>query len=345
MPIKAQKTTDSVIFITNSVKCVIPLFQMNVILFRIIQRTLIMKQTHTKKWDVSMIPDLTGKIAIVTGGNTGLGFQSCLELARRKATVVIACRNEDKGLEAAKEISRQIKGFSSLDVMILDLADLESVKSFAQKYISKYNRLDILMNNAGVVNQEKKGITKDGFETQFGTNHLGHFALTGHLFKILVDTTDSRVVTLSSGGYKYADFDFSDINWEKRPYDRVKSYGASKLANLLFTLKLQNYFDKVGTNTIAVSAHPGLSASPRQQSIGLGGRLTKCLASPLSRGSRSQLLAATDVNIKAIDFYGPKYWLDGPPKLTTIKHELYNQEIADKLWKLSEELTNVSYSI
>lgn len=304
-----------------------------------------MKREIIKKWDVHLMPNLTGKVAIVTGGNTGLGFQSCLEMARKNATVIIACRSKKKGLEAIEKIKNQVGKDKYIDTMVLDLADFDSIKSFANKFISKYNRLDILMNNAGVVNQEKKGITKEGFETQFGTNHLGHFALTGHLFNILKNTPYSRVVTLSSGGYKYADLDLNDLNWEKRPYHRVKSYGVSKLANLLFTMKLQEYFDKAGASAISVAAHPGLSASPRQQSIGMGGKLTKWLASPLSRGSRPQLMAATAKSVIANDFYGPKYGIDGYPKLVTIKHEHYTKEIADKLWKLSEKLTGVTYNL
>ncbi|MCL3779015.1 SDR family NAD(P)-dependent oxidoreductase [Prolixibacteraceae bacterium JC049] len=297
-----------------------------------------------KKWDVHLMPDLTGKIVIVTGGNTGLGFQSCLELARKNATVIIACRTIAKGELAVTEIRDKIGAEAKLNVMQLDLSDYDSIKSFADGFKAKYQQLHILMNNAGVVNQKEKGTTRDGSETHMGTNHFGHFALTGHLIPLLLRTPKARVVTMSSGGYKSGNIRFDDLNWDKRPYHRVKSYGDSKLANLLFTLKLQQYFERKGADAMAVSAHPGLSASPRQQAIGIGGKLTKWLASPLERGSRPQLLAATAPFVKPLDYYGPRYGVDGPPKFVRIKHEQYNMAIADKLWKVSEEITGVRYN-
>ncbi|MCT4643384.1 MAG: SDR family NAD(P)-dependent oxidoreductase, partial [Carboxylicivirga sp.] len=227
-----------------------------------------------KNWDVHLIPDLEGKVAIVTGGNTGLGFQSSLELARNNATVVIACRSLEKGEQAISEIRKQLGNAVKLDLIQLDLANFASVHRFANAFIKKYKRLDILMNNAGIVNQKEKGYTAEGHETHFGTNHLGHFLLTGLLFDLLIITPQSRVVTLSSGGYKQGNLNFNDLNWDQRPYHRVKTYGDSKLANLLFNLKLQQYFELRAADAIAVSAHPGLSASPRQQAIGIGGKLT-----------------------------------------------------------------------
>lgn len=295
------------------------------------------------KWDVHLLPDLTGKVAIVTGGNTGLGFQSVKELARKNATVVIASRSLSNGNKAIANIKATDVDYAKLDVIELDLGDFESIHNFASAFKQKYNRLDILMNNAGVVNQKEGGLTKEGHEAHMGTNHFGHFLLTGLLIDMLVKTPEARVVTMSSGGYKQGNIMFDDLNWEKRPYGRVKSYGDSKLANLLFSMKLQQYFDSKGVDTIAVSAHPGLSASPRQQAIGIGGRLTKWLASPLERGSRPQLLAATAPFVKALDFYGPKYGIDGPPKSVKIKHQQYNQEVADKLWEVSEEITGFKY--
>lgn len=292
------------------------------------------------KWDVDQIPDLSDKVAIITGGNTGLGLQAAKEISRKGGTVIIACRTTAKGEKAISEIKSNIGVSSKLEVMKLDLSDYDSVRHFVQEFNSKFGRLDILMNNAGIVNQNEKGITKDGSETQMGTNHLGHFLLTLLLIDILIKTPEARVITMSSGAYKQGNINFEDLNWEKRPYHRVKSYGDSKLANLLFTMKLQQFFDSKGVDTIAVSAHPGLSASPRQQSIGIGGKLSKWLASPLERGSRSQLLAATAPFVRGNDFYGPKYGIDGPPKLLKINHKQYTQEIADKLWEISERIVN-----
>jgi NAD(P)-dependent dehydrogenase (short-subunit alcohol dehydrogenase family) len=296
-----------------------------------------------KKWDVHLMPDLEGKVAIVTGGNTGLGYQSSLELARRNATVIIACRSLKRGKKAIDDIKEKLGNQSRLDVIQLDLADFTSIHQFGKTFMSRYQRLDILMNNAGVVNQEMRGMTEEGHETHFGINHLGHFLLTGLLLDRLLETEGARVVTMSSGGYKQGNINFDDLNWEKRPYHRVKSYGDSKLANLLFTLKLQQYFELKGVSAMAVAAHPGLSASPRQQSIGIGGKLSKWLASPLERGSRPQLLAASAPFVQPLDYYGPKYGIDGPPKKIKIKHPQYNQEIANKLWQVSESLTRFSY--
>lgn len=296
-----------------------------------------------KKWDVHLMPDLSGKTVVITGGNTGLGFQTSLEMARKNATVIIACRTVAKGNVAIEEIRKKTGTKAILEVMQLDLADFDSIRRFANAFVAKHSQLHILMNNAGVVNQAKKGLTKNGLETHMGTNHFGHFALTALLMPIILKTPKARVVTMSSGGYKSGNLDFDDLNWENRPYHRVKSYGDSKLANLLFTLKLQQYFEQKGSDAIAVSAHPGLSASPRQQAIGVGGRLTKWLASPLERGSRPQLLAATAEFVKPLDFYGPKYGLDGPPKLAKIKHDQYTQEMADRLWQVSEEIIGTSF--
>lgn len=294
-----------------------------------------------KKWDVHLIPNLSDKTVIVTGGNTGLGLQSVQEMAKKGASVIIACRTVSKGEKAIKELKEKFGEHLKLSVIQMDLSDYDSIRKFVENFKNKHNQLDVLMNNAGVVNQIKQGFTKDGSETHMGINHFGHFLLTALLSDMLMQTPKARVVTMSSGGYKQGNLDFDDLNWENRPYHRVKSYGDSKLANLLFTFSLQQYFDSKHADTIAVSAHPGLSASPRQQAIGIGGLLTKWLASPLWRGSRPQLLAATAPFVKALDFYGPKYGLDGPPKLVEIKHNQYTQEIADELWIVSQMRTGV----
>lgn len=296
-----------------------------------------------RKWDVKQIPDLSGKITIVTGGNTGLGFQSSLELARNNATIIVACRSIKKGQIAVEKIQKEIGGHGTLDIISIDLTDLSSIRTFVEEFKSKYDRLDILMNNAGVVNLAEKSVTHEGYEMHMATNHYGHFALTGLLFEVLTRTPGSRVVTMSSGAYKQGNIDFEDLNWDMRKYNRIKSYGDSKLANLLFMKKLQEYFDKAGASAISVAAHPGLSASERQQTIGIGGKLSKWIASPLSRGSRPQLLAATAPFVKAGDFYGPKYGIDGPPKLIKLNAEVFDHNVSDRLWQISEHLTGVKY--
>lgn len=298
-----------------------------------------------KTWDVHLIPDLTGKTIVVTGGNTGLGLQTVQEFAKKGARVIIACRTKSKGEQAISTLKQNFGDHLKLDVLTIDLSDYESIRTFSKNFQEKYTQLHILMNNAGVVNQIHRGETKDGSETHLGINHFGHFLLTGLLSDVLMNTPEARVVTMSSGAYKQGQLNFDDLDWKKRPYNRLKSYGDSKLANLLFSFKLQQFFEAKNVDTIAVSAHPGLSASPRQQTMGIGGWLSKLLASPLTRGSRPQILASTAPFVKALDFYGPKYGIDGPPKLINIKHDQYTQEIADKLWGLSEARTGFSFNL
>ena len=185
--------------------------------------------------------------------------------------------------------------------------------------------------------------TPDGKEMHMATNHLGHFTLTSLLAETLLATPDSRVVTLSSGAYKAGVIDFDDFYWERRPYNRIKSYGDSKLANLLFTKQLQTYFDKKGGNVLAVSAHPGLAASERQQSIGIGGALSRWLVTPLEKGCRSQLMAATSPTANPGDYYGPALGIWGAPVLQKLKLDVINTELAQALWMFSEKETGIKY--
>ncbi len=296
----------------------------------------------TSNWTTSDIPNLESKIAIVTGGNIGLGYKSSLELAKKGAIVVIACRSEDKGSKAIESIKKQVPN-ATCDVIPLDLLDKDSIKQFSETFNDRYKQLSILLLNAGVVNLENLQRSTDGTEIHMATNHLGHFALTGRLFKVLKDTDNSRVVTISSLAYKSGVIDFDDFTWEKRKYDRFKAYGDSKLANLLFMAQLQKLFDSVGSSAISVAAHPGLTGTERQQSIGIGGVIARCIASPVSKGCLPQLLAATETNVKACEFYGPRYGLVGPPRLQKVKSELLNGDLSKRLWSFSEELTGVKY--
>ena len=293
-------------------------------------------------WTASNIPNLEGKISIVTGGNIGLGYKSSLELARQGATVVIACRHEDKGKNAIELIKKEVPDVKC-DVITLDLTDKYSIDKFAETFNSRYKQLDILINNAGVVNLDSRQRSNDGHEMHMATNHLGHFALTGRLFDVLKNTEYSRVVTVSSLAYKSGIIDYDDFTWEKRKYDRFKAYGDSKLANLLFMAQLQKMFVRAGSNAISVAAHPGLTGTDRQQSIGIGGALAKWIASPVSKGCLPQLLAATAPNVKMCEFYGPKYGILGPPRQQQIKSELINEGQLEKFWLLSEKLTGVKY--
>lgn len=207
----------------------------------------------TTKWSTTDIPDQTGRVAIVTGANTGLGLETAKALAAHGAHVVLAVRNAEKGKAAADAITA---AHSNADVTLqsLDLSSLESVRRASDELKARYDKIDLLINNAGVMWTEKSS-TADGFELQFGTNHLGHYALTGLLLERLLPVEGSRVVTVSSIGHRIrAAIHFDDLQWE-RDYDRVAAYGQSKLANLLFTYELQRRL--AGTNTVALAAHPG----------------------------------------------------------------------------------------
>ena len=197
----------------------------------------------TSNWTTKYIPDLTAKVAIVTGANTGIGYEMARALAHKKATVILACRNMDKGEAAVRQI-RQEYPEAKVELLQVDLSELASVRRFADEFTSHYDRLDILINNAGIM-ATPFGKTADGFELQFGTNHLGHFALSGLLFSHIIHTPRARVVTVSSWGHHFGVIDFDNLNAEKN-YDPERAYAQSKLANLLFTYELQRRLEQIG---------------------------------------------------------------------------------------------------
>ena len=296
-----------------------------------------------KHWKSEHIPNQKGKIAIVTGGNTGLGYEIALQLAKKKTTVIIACRTPEKGEQAIKRIEQTLERSIEARVIPLDLAHIDSIKAFAKTFKEQYSSLHLLINNAGVVNLKEKASTSTGLEMHMATNHFGHFALTGLLYDLIKNTPQARVVTMSSGGHKSGDINFDDLNWKKRPYHRVKSYGDSKLANLLFVRSLQEKFNQEQVDAISVAAHPGLSATERQQTIGIGGWLTKILAQPVWKGALPALRAATDPHVKPLDYYGPQYGICGYPTLAKQNEKVYNTAVAKKLWKISEEITGIKF--
>ena len=208
------------------------------------------------RWSVQEIPSQAGRVAVITGANSGIGYDTALELARAGAEVVLACRSVERG-EAALSSLKEAIPEAKAAMMPLDLADLDQVAQFANDLRERFDRVDLLINNAGVM-MVPKGETVQGFETQFGVNHLGHFALTGHLLG-LMSLEGARVVNVSSVAHRRGRIDLDDLNWESRPYNKVAAYGQSKLANLLFTLELQRRLDSAGARVMAVSAHPGWS--------------------------------------------------------------------------------------
>lgn len=295
-------------------------------------------------WTEQSIPDQRGRIAIVTGGNTGLGFETARMLAAHGAKVVIAVRDGEKGRQAAARIAGDVA------VQALDLTSLASIRAAAADLRAAYPRIDLLINNAGVMYTPRL-TTSDGFELQFGTNHLGHFALTGLLLDCLLSVSGSRVVTVSSTGHRIqAAIHFDDLQWE-RSYSRAGAYGQSKLANLMFTYELQRRLAGHGT-TIAVAAHPGVSNTELIRNLpaafrGPIGWLAPLLTQTPEMGALPTLCAATDVAVLGGQYYGPGGWAEirGYPKLVTSSADSYDIAVQQRLWAVSEELTGVTFPV
>ena len=298
-------------------------------------------------WTTANIPDQTGRTAVVTGSNTGLGYETAAALAAKGAHVVLAVRNVEKGKAAEALITRRSAG-ANVTVQELDLTSLESVRTAAEQLKSEHQSIDLLINNAGVMFTPHE-TTKDGFELQFGTNHLGHFALTGLLIDRLVATPGSRIVTVSSVGHRFArGIRFEDLQWE-RGYSRVGAYGQAKLANLMFTYELQRRL--TGTHTIAAAAHPGGSRTELTRNLPpLLGRATKpfeFLFQSAEMGALPTLRAATDPGVLGGQYFGPDGFAEqrGFPKIVASSGVSHNVEAQRRLWAVSEELTGVSFEI
>lgn len=296
-----------------------------------------------QKWDSGDIPDQKGRVVIVTGSSSGIGYETARVLANKNATVVIAVRNLQKGNAALDKIKA---GYQNADVRVmeLDLADLESIRNFAAEFKSNFSRLDLLINNGGVM-MPPYSKTADGFELQFGTNHLGHFALTGLLLDLIEKTHDSRIVNVSSGSHTYGELDFDDLNWENRSYKKMKAYGDSKIANLYFTFELQRRFENRNMNVIASAAHPGWTATELQRHVGIFDFLNRFLAQGIEMGALPTLYAAIALDVKGGDYYGPSGWreMKGYPKKVESNELSHSREIAAKLWDLSEKLTGIKF--
>ena len=303
------------------------------------------------RWTENDVPDQRGRLAIVTGSNTGLGYDTARVLAERGAKVVMAVRDTAKGDAAAARI-REITPGADITVTKLDLGSLTSVRESGAELGAAYPRIDLLINNAGVMYPPKQ-TTSDGFELQFGTNHLGHFALTGLLLPNLLPVEGSRVVVVASIAHNIrAKIDFDDLQWEKRRYDRVASYGQSKLANLLFTYELQRRLAAAKANTIAVAAHPGVAATELVRHVpgaGLPGVnwLSGKLLNTSELGALPTLRAATDPAVQGGQYWGPDGFreLRGHPVLVTSNTASHDIATQQRLWQVSEELTGVTYPI
>jgi NAD(P)-dependent dehydrogenase (short-subunit alcohol dehydrogenase family) len=302
----------------------------------------------SSKWTADDIPDQGGRVAIVTGANSGLGRVTALELARHGAAVVVACRDVEKGEVVAAEIRGLGEG-AQARVQQLDLGSLDSVRSFAGAFSGE--RVDLLVNNAGVMMTPRR-TTRDGFELQLGTNHLGHFALTGLLLDALQSSDSGRVVTLSSGEHKGGRIDFDDLQQE-RDYSPRGSYQRSKLANAVFAVELDRRLRAAGSPLISVFAHPGYAAT-NLQSTGPTGALkavlaisNRLVAQRPERGALPTLYAATAQGVEGGEYYGPDGIgeLRGFPKRVEAIPAAYDAEVGLRLWQASEELTGVRYPL
>jgi len=306
-------------------------------------------------WTADDIPDQSGKTVLVTGGNSGLGYETVLQLTRKGARVLMAARDRARGTAALERLAAEAPG-SQAELAQIDLADLTSVERFADGFLAGDQELDVLINNAGVMAIPHRETTAQGYERQFGTNHLGHFALTGRLLPVLARRPGRRVVTVSSNQHKRAKgIDFDDLQGE-RGYRPWGAYAQSKLANAMFVLELDRRLRAAGLDTVSAGAHPGFAhtnlqvSGPRSGGTSLVARgmgaATRLFAQPARDGALPTLYAATAVDVHGGDYFGP----DGPgemrghhPTLVQFSAAAHDQAAAARLWAVSEELTGVTF--
>ena len=306
----------------------------------------------TPKWDTDAIPDLAGTTVLVTGANSGLGLCSALALAGHGARVFLGCRSPERGQAALDQVASEASG-AAPELLALDLADLASVERAAAELAERTPRLDVLMNNAGVMALPLTR-TADGFEAQFGTNHLGHFALTGRVLPLLDAAPAPRVVTTSSLMHRIGKMRWDDLDWGTG-YRKWPAYGQSKLANLLFAFELDRRAREHGSSLVSVAAHPGYAsthlqaAGPEMQGSALMVRLTdlanRAVAQPAAMGALPQLYGATAPGVAGGQYFGPDGLFEqhGHPKEVRGSSAAYKTEEARRLWERSEELTGVTY--
>lgn len=304
-------------------------------------------------WNLDQVPDQSGRVVVVTGANSGIGYEAALALAKRKARVVLACRDAQKAKAAVGRIREEVPN-ASVTTMLLDLADLSSVAAFAKAFSDEHHHLDLLINNAGVMALPKR-LTADGFEMQFGTNHLGHFALTAQLIDPLLATQGSRVVNVSSIAHQFGKIRFDDLQWN-RWYSKWLAYAQSKLANLLFTHELDRRLKRAGENTISVACHPGWAATnlqetgPKMSGSKWMARLSELgntlVAQDAASGALPTLYASVEP-LRGNEYVGPTSTLGwrGSPDVVTPAAKAHDPKTARRLWEVSESLTQTSFPL
>jgi NAD(P)-dependent dehydrogenase (short-subunit alcohol dehydrogenase family) len=306
--------------------------------------------TSTRElWTAADVPDQAGRTAVITGANSGIGFEAARVLAQHGAAVVLACRDAGKAKDAAARIAASAPK-AAVTVVRLDLALLASVREAAEEIRASHDTLDLLINNAGLM-MPPRGVTADGFELQIGTNHLGHFALTGLLLGLLLPVDGSRVVTVSSNGHRAGRIKFDDLQSE-RGYRRLASYGQSKLANLLFTYELQRRLAAAGARTTALAAHPGTSSTELTRhmpaALDIANRAMGWVITQSARmGALPTLRAATDPAARGGEYYGPdgRFEFKGYPRQVQSNARSHDEDVQRRLWQESERLTNVTYPV
>lgn len=312
----------------------------------------------SSSWTMDRMPGCADKTVLVTGANSGLGFEATNAFAANGATVIMACRSIDRGQQAAIDIRDSVGDTgATLDVRECDLASLDSIASFATGVEQDYDAIDILCNNAGVMAIPRQE-TQDGFEKQLGVNHLGHFALTGHLLDLVIEADgESRIITHSSGAHKSGEMDFDDLHREQS-YGKWGAYGQSKLANLLFAYELQRRLEAATiTDTLSVACHPGYAATnlqyrgPQQEGstlrLGLMKVANAVIGQSAQKGALPLLYASTAPDVQGGDYYGPGGFMSmrGAPEKQSSSDASSDEQSANRLWDVSEEVTEVTYEL
>ena len=306
-------------------------------------------KTRQRPWTVADVPGQQGRTAVVTGANTGIGFEAAAVLAQRGAVTILACRDTGKAERAVARLSAAAPQ-ATVSVVRLDLASLDSVRAAAGQIRASHSRLDLLINNAGLM-MPPHGTTADGFELQFGTNHLGHFALTGLLLDLMLPVPGSRVVTVSSNGHRAGRINFADLQSERR-YGRMTAYAQSKLANLMFTYELERRLEAAEAATIALAAHPGSAGTELVRHVPgvlrtVYDRAGGWFKQSAAMGALPMIRAATDPAARGGEYYGPSglAQLTGYPVRVSSTSRSHDEGAQRRLWAESERLTGVTFPV